>query len=203
MKKFLIGTKQSMTMEFREDGTALPVTVIHAGPCVVTSVRPLSKNGSMKVQLGFGASRKQSKARANQTKGKGMFRVLHEFHTDSTEGLEEGKSIDASQFVPGEAIKVTGVSKGRGFQGVVKRHGFHGSPATHGHKDQLRMPGSIGSTGPQRVFKGVRMAGRMGGTRVTVRGLEVVSVDAVKNVVVVKGAVPGPRNGVVFIESQA
>lgn len=203
MKKFLIGTKQAMTMEFREDGTALPVTVIQAGPCVVTEVKATSKNGSTKVQLGFGAVKKQNKARANQTKGKGQFRVLHEFRTDDAGGLEEGKSIDASLFEAGDPIKVTGTSKGRGFQGVVKRHGFGGSPATHGHKDQLRMPGSIGSTGPQRVFKGVRMAGRMGGTRVTVRGLEVIAVDAAKNLVVVKGAVPGPRNGILFVESQS
>lgn len=202
MKKFLLGKKQAMSRMFRDDGTVVPVTVLAAGPCVVTQVRTAKKDGYTAVQIGFGSRKKQTKAVAGHLKGLGAFRVLREFRTAETGDWERGKTIDVQQFVPGDTIKVTATSKGRGFAGVVKRHGFHGSPASHGHKDQLRKSGSIGSTAPQRVFKGMRMAGQMGNARVTVRNLEVIAVHPATNELLVKGAVPGPRNTLVLIQTQ-
>lgn len=186
MKKFLIGTKQEMTQLYRNDGTVVPATVLKAGPCTVSQVRSTTTDGYTAVQVSFPVTKKRT-ARAE-------FRI--------TEGeYEAGKELDVTTFAVGDIVKVTATSKGRGFAGVVKRHGFHGSPATHGHKDQLRMPGSIGSTGPQRVFKGTRMAGQMGNSRVTVRGLEVMAVRPDSHELVVKGAVPGATAGIVRIES--
>lgn len=192
MKKFLIGTKQTMTQLYRDDGTVVPATVLKAGPCVVTHVRTKVRDGYDAVQVSFPVTKRRT--------------VRAEFRIDenaSEEAWQTGKALDVNVFSIGDIVKVTGKSKGRGFAGVVKRHGFHGSPATHGHKDQLRMPGSIGSTGPQRVFKGTRMAGQMGNARVTVRNLEVVAVRPDSHELVVKGAVPGARTSVVRIEGDS
>lgn len=200
MPKFLLATKLAMTRTFREDGTVVPVTTLKADPSVVTQVRTKDKDGYQAVQLGFGTAKRATKARTGHLKPTGkLFRTLREFRT--TDVYEVGAALDVTQFKPGDIVAVTGVSKGRGFQGVVKRHHFHGHPSTHGHKDQLRMPGSIGAGGVQHVRKGMRMAGRMGGDKVTVHHLEVMEVRNETNELVVKGAVPGARGGLLFVRS--
>lgn len=194
-----------MTQTYREDGRVVPVTVISAEPCVVTQVKSDENDGYAAVQVGTGNRRSITKSLLGHFKGLGSFRSLREFRAPLGDKLPEvtvGDKLDVSQFEAGDNIKVTGTSKGRGFQGVVKRWGFHGSLKTHGHKDQHRMPGSIGSTGPAHVFKGVKMAGRMGGKTSTVLNLEVVSVDPSKNEILVKGAVPGAPNSEVVITAQ-
>jgi len=193
--KLILGKKIEMTQVFQEDGTVVPVTLIEAGPCVVTAVR--ETNDQKTAVIGFGDKKHIAKAQKEDWKELGQFSFVKEVKTD--EDFERGTKIDVGVFEVGDMVNVTGVSKGKGVQGVVKRHGFHGSPATHGHKDQLRMPGSIGSTGPQRVFKGVRMGGRMGGSQVTVKNLEVVKVDSKQNIIAIKGAVPGSRGSYVSI----
>lgn len=198
--KVLLGKKLDMTQVFAEDGTVIPVTLVQAGPCTVTAIKT-NPAGVQTAVLGFGESKHVAKAQREDWKELGSFAVTREFPLPDGEELNRGSVVDVTVFEPGDKINVIGTSKGKGFQGVVKRHGFHGSPASHGHKDQLRMPGSIGSTGPQRVFKGTRMAGRMGGERVTVKNLEVVKVDAKNNVIAVKGAVPGSRGGLVTLVS--
>ncbi len=204
--KFIIGKKVGMTQVFRKDGTVVPVTRIQAGPCVVTQVKTEKKDGINSVQVGFGVQKlfrinKPMKGHLKDiTVGKNTnqtVRHLHEFHNDND--LKRGDIFGVEIFEPGEKVKVTGRSKGRGFQGVVKRHGFKGSPASHGHKDQLRMPGSIGATDAARVFKGTRMGGHMGDAHVTVLNLEIVEVDKEHNELLVKGAVPGARNGILYI----
>lgn len=203
MQKFLLGLKQAMTQQHTDDGTVQPVTVVAAGPCVVTDVRSKEKNGYQAVQLGFGKGKHAAKPqRQEQEKIGGPFRYIREFRVGKTDGFERGKKLDVGVFAVGDRVTVVGVSKGRGFAGVVKRHHFGGSPASHGHKDQLRMPGSIGSTAPQRVFKGTRMAGRLGNARVTVRHLEVVGVRPASNELLLRGAVPGARNALVVIQSE-
>lgn len=199
MKKFLLATKRDMTQQYSESGTAVPVTTLVAGPCVVTNIRT---KGTKTVELGFLKAKRSAKPQtvAESPLG-GPFRYHRSFRVTDLAGYEKGKSVNVEVFAVGDRVKVVGVSKGRGFAGVVKRHHFAGSPASHGHKDQLRMPGSIGSTAPQRVFKGTRMAGRLGNARVTVRNLEVVAIHPESNELVLKGAVPGPRNTLLMIES--
>ena len=185
-----------MTQRFGEHGVT-PVTVVTAGPCTVTQVKG-DKDGYHAVQVGFDPARKaRSKPLTGHLKGLGNFRYLREFRTEAA--AQPGQTFSVSVFKPGDIVKVTGTSKGKGFQGVVKRHHFHGSPKSHGHKDQLRMPGSIGATEPQHVFKGTRMAGRMGGEQVTVSNLEIVDVDEKQNLLFIKGAIPGPANGLLAI----
>lgn len=179
--KFILGTKLNMTQIFADDGRVVPVTRVTAGPCVVTKVTA-EKDGTQ-VEIGFGEKHR------------------HSFHAEKMPEVARGARFTVGTFVPGDMVQVTGVSKGKGFQGVVKRHGFHGQPTSHGHKDQERMPGSIGSTGPQRVFKGMRMAGRMGTDQVTVKNLEVVSVDKEKNELLIKGALPGATGSMVIIQA--
>jgi len=199
--KFVLGKKIEMTQVFKEDGQVIPVTAVLVQPNVVTQVKSKDKDGYVAVQIGTTAVKKLKKPQAGHLKGLDQVRNLKEFkvEADQAEKLKRGDVITASIFTEGDKIKVTGISKGRGFQGVVKRHGFHGAPATHGHKDQERMPGSIGATDAARVFKGMRMPGQMGNVQRTVTGLEIVSVDAEKNIVYVKGAVPGARNGLLLI----
>ena len=205
--KCILGKKIEMTQTWTETGRVVPVTVIEAGPCTVTGVRSLEKDGYEAVQLGWGAKKHLTKPMKGHLKELPAVRWLREVrcHVSGVSGAEmkRGAVIDVSMFAPGDKVKVIGVSKGKGFQGVVKRHHFHGHPPTHGHKDQERMPGAIGAGGVQHVFKGTRMAGRMGGARVTVRGLTVVAVDKEKNRLLIKGAVPGARNGFVMIQSLA
>lgn len=198
MAKFILGKKLNMTQIFAEDGRVVPVTVVSAGPCTIVQVKG-EKDGYKAVQVGYGDKKKLNKPLAGHLKGLNNFRYLKEFRLENADTFEKGKVFDVSTFVVGDKLKVNAVSKGKGFQGVVKRHGFHGSPASHGHKDQLRMPGSIGATDAARVFKGLRMAGRMGGDSVTVDNLELVKIDPENNLLYIKGAVPGARNTLVTV----
>ncbi|OGL73549.1 50S ribosomal protein L3 [Candidatus Uhrbacteria bacterium RIFCSPHIGHO2_12_FULL_60_25] len=196
--KFILAKKLEMSQVFRPDGTVVPVTLVQAGPCVVTQIKSSKTDGYTAVQLGFLPSKRLAKPQSGHVKNLDAMSVLREFRTDEAPQLKRGDKLEASVFTPGDVVQVTGISKGKGFQGVVKRHHFHGHPASHGHKDQLRMPGSIGAGGVQRVFKGLRMAGRMGGDQVTVKNLEIVEVRD-GGVLAVKGAIPGARNSVVEI----
>ena len=196
----IIGKKLGMTQVFNDNGKVEAVTVIEAGPCTVTQVKTPAKEGYASVQLGFGAAKKLTKGEQGHLKELGKFKYLREFRTDDTAAVKVGDKIDVSQFQPGEVLNVTGVSKGKGFAGGVKRHGFHGGPKTHGQSDRHRAPGAVGSTTtPGRVLKGLRMAGHLGDERVTVRKLKVFKADLEKNLLIVKGAVPGSRNGLVLI----
>lgn len=198
MAKFILGKKLEMTQKFLADGRVIPVTVVQAGPCTVVQVKG-DKDGYSAVQIGFEQKKKANKPMAGHLKGLSNFRVLREFRVLKTEDFARAKVFDVTTFEVGDSLTVTATSKGKGFQGVVKRHGFHGSPASHGHKDQLRMPGSIGATDPARVFKGTRMAGHMGVDTVTVKNLELVAIDPKNNLLFIKGAVPGARNSLVKI----
>lgn len=202
--KFILAEKQEMTQKFSADGNAVAVTRVIAGPCVVTQVKKNDVDGYVAVQVGFGKKKNLSKPMKGHLKDLGDFQYLKEFRLDAKaiEGFNVGGTITAKTFEVGDKIKVAGLSKGKGFQGVVKRHGFHGSPATHGHKDQLRMPGSIGAGGVQHVFKGVRMGGQMGGGQITVTNLSVIDMDSEKNELFIKGAVPGARGNLLLISGE-
>ena len=204
--KFILGKKIGMSQVFDEKGKVIPVTVIEAGPCMVTEIKNLERDGYEAVQVGYGQKKKLTKpirghlkkSRTQNPKFKNKdlnFRYFREFRNDdlNIKDYNLGDEIDISVFEVGNKVKVSGISKGKGFQGVVKRYGFKGAPASHGTKHNLRAPGSIGSAFPEHVFKGKKMAGRMGNKRVTVKGLEVVSVDKEKKLLAVKGAVPGRR----------
>jgi large subunit ribosomal protein L3 len=259
----LLGRKIGMTQLFAADGTAIPVTVIEAGPCTVTQIRTVARDGYDAVQIGFGTKsikhatraelghlghtlpltpmqrraqqQQQAKARAaararaqtgeqvaleegvetqtmTATKPRpirpgpalGPFAVLREVKRLDDAPVQVGQVTNVSMFRVGEVVDVIGTSKGKGFQGVVKRHGFRGGPKTHGQSDRWRAPGSIGSgTTPGRVLKGTRMAGHMGNRRVTIKGLEVVEIDPARNLLVVKGSVPGAPGGLVMIRKKA
>ena len=199
----IIGKKLGMTQVFAEDGTRVPVTVIEAGPCPVTAVRDPERDGYAAVQLAFGevGEGKLTKAEVGHLKKAkaGPARTLVEFRDPGEHQI--GEVLTVEQFEPGQRVKVSGVAVGKGFQGTVRRHNFRRGPVSHGSHN-VRAPGSIGaSADPARVFKGVRMPGRMGGKRVTQRRLEVVEVDADRNLLLLKGAVPGPRNGTVEVRS--
>lgn len=196
--KFIIGKKLEMSQIWNDEGRVVPVTVVEAQPNTVTQVKTQGKEGYSALQVGFGMRKKLTKPMQGHLKDLPAVRFFKEF-SGGGEDLKRGDTVDVSSFSPGDKVKVTGVSKGKGFQGVVRRHGFHGSPATHGHKDQLRMPGSIGAGGVQHVFKGTRMAGRMGGAQVTVSNLEIVAVDKDKNRLMIKGAIPGARGSLMVI----
>ncbi len=202
--KYILGKKIEMTQTWTENGRVVPVTILSAGPCFGAQKKTKEKDGYDAVQMGFGLKKIKnvSKALKGHYKEIAPARFVREFRTVAVDGISRGSTIDVSIFNPGDMVKVTGVSKGKGFQGVVKRHGFHGHPATHGHKDQLRMPGAIGAGGLQHVRKGMRMGGRMGGDQVTVSNLKVVAVDKEKNQLTVKGAVPGARNSFVMIYAE-
>jgi len=203
--KFIVGKKIEMTQIFKEDGTVIPVTAVLAMPNVVTQIKSAeTKDGYNAVQVGFGVAKKNGKSFAGHIKGLKEVKAVKEFKakTEDTKTLKRGDVITVEVFGEGDEVKVMGTSKGKGFQGVVKRHGFHGSPKTHGHKDQVRMPGSIGAGGVQRVFKGKKMGGHMGDEQVTVSGLKIIAIDALKDILYVKGAVPGARNGLVLISGQ-
>ncbi len=200
----LIGRKIGMSQVFAENGDAVPVTVIEAGPCYVTQVKTLERDGYEAAQIGFEAKKEKQTTRPLQGHFKKAKvepqRIVREVEVADIEACEPGQVVGADIFETGELVDVTGYFKGRGFQGVVKRHGFRGGDKTRGQSDRWRHPGSIGqSATPSKVFKGTRMGGRMGNKRVTVRNLQVVGVDAEKNILLVKGAVPGHRNGYVLI----
>ena len=200
----LIGKKIGMTQVFNSEGQSVPVTVIEAGPCVVTQLKTQDRDGYEATQLGFGEAREKNTPSAL----KGHFKKANttpkskvvEF--DGFDGLNLGDTVNADLFEEGDYVSISGTSKGKGFQGVVKRHGFGGvGQATHGQHNRLRAPGSIGAASyPARVFKGMKMAGRMGGDKVKVQNLRVLKVVAEKNLLVVKGAIPGHKNAYVIIE---
>jgi len=203
--KGIIGKKIGMTRIFNQVGQVIPVTVIEAGPCPVVQVKTKDKEGYNAIQLGFGEKRKSLfvlplLGHFNKAKV-GPKRILREIRTDQVDKFKVGQELKVDVFSVGEKVNVTGISKGLGFQGGVRKHKFHGGPKTHGQSDRLRAPGSIGSSSfPSRVFKGQRMAGRMGGERVTIRNLQVVGVDVEKNLLLLKGAVPGKRNSYLAIK---
>jgi large subunit ribosomal protein L3 len=202
----LLGTKIGMTQLFVEDGVVERVTVVQAGPCRVTGLRTEERDGYNAVQLGYGdvPERKLSKAELGHVKksGDAPLRHLREFR-DEGEGLEVGQELTVDVFEKGQTVKVSGVSKGKGFQGTVKRHGFSRGPVTHGSHN-VRAPGSIGASAtPSRVFKGIRGPGQMGNKRVTQRGLEIVDVIPDQNLVLLRGSVPGPNGSVIEIRTDA
>ena len=200
MIQSIIGRKLGMTQVFSDDGKAKAVTAIEAGPCTVTQVKTVAKEGYNAAQLGFGEVKRLKSPLRGHLKGLGQFKYLQEIRVADTEATKVGDRIDVSLFKPEDIVDVTGISKGKGFAGVVKRYHFAGGPKTHGQSDRHRAPGSIGAgTSPGRVFKGMRMAGHMGNSRVTVCHLEVFEADPTRNLLLVKGAVPGARNGLLLI----
>lgn len=201
--KFIIGKKLDMTQIWKGEN-AIGATRVQTGPCVVVQIKTKDKDGYEAVQFGFGARKEKNIAKpqlGHMKKAGGNFRYLRELKTEAG-ALKRGDVIAIDTFAPGDEIQVSGISKGKGFQGVVKRHGFHGQDKTHGNKDQLRMSGSIGTGGAAHVFKGMRMGGRTGGENVTTKNLEIVEVDKENNILYVKGAVPGARNGLVLIRGE-
>lgn len=199
--KFMLGTKGRMTQVFDDTGKVHPGTIVFAGPLTVTQVKNAEKDGYTAVQIGLGTRKEKqvAKPQHGHLKDLGFFRYLREFRT--TQAFERGGKIDVSVFVPGDVVAVSAVSKGKGFQGVVKRHGFAGGPRSHGQKNKERAPGSIGGAGRAggRVAKGMRMAGRMGGDRVTVRNLRILQVDPAESILVISGAIPGKPGTLVEI----
>ncbi len=197
--KFILGKKLGMSQIF-EDGNVIPATVIEAGPCFVTQIKTKEKDGYSAIQIGF-EKLKEKKIKSPQ-KNK-PFKWIREFKLkdNGNLSLKNGDQIDISIFSKGEKVVISGKSKGKGFQGVVKRHGFKGGPASHGHRHVLRRPGSIGTSFPERVPKGRRMPGHTGAERVTVKNLKIAAIDKENNLLIVKGAVPGPRGGVLEIKS--
>ena len=197
----IIGRKLGMTLIFRDNGKAEAVTAIEAGPCSVIQVKTVAKEGYNAVQLGFSEAKRLNSPQRGHLKGLGQFKYLKEFRVDDSEAIEVGEKVDVSLFKAGDLVDITGVSKGKGFAGVVKRHHFAGGPKTHGQSDRHRHPGSIGATtSPGRVLKGMRMAGHMGDRRTTVSHLEVFEADPARNLLLVRGAVPGGRNGLLLIK---
>ncbi|MBI4188848.1 MAG: 50S ribosomal protein L3 [Chloroflexi bacterium] len=196
----IIGRKLGMTQVYKDNGEVEGLTAIEAGPCVVIQVRTAAKEGYNSLQVGFGEAKKLKSPQRGHLKGLGEFRYLREFRIGDNETAAVGDKIDVSVFKAGDKIDVSGVSKSKGYAGVVKRHGFAGGPKTHGQSDRLRHPGAIGSTTfPGRVWKGLRMSGHMGGERVTVRKLVVIDANPERNLLLVKGAVPGNKNGLLLI----
>ena len=204
--KGIIGKKVGMTQVFDETGNAVPVTVIEAGPCYVAQIRTAERDGYVAVQLGFGETKPKRLTQGQlghlQRNNLPALRYLREFRLKNGNlDVEEGDEIKVDVFEMGEKVDVIGTSKGRGFAGTIKRHGFSRGPKTHGQSDRERSPGSIGQCAtPGRTFKGQRMSGRMGNDRVTIKNLEIIVIDPEHNLLAVKGAVPGARNGILLIK---
>jgi len=202
--KGILGKKVGMTQVFDENGAVVPVTIVEAGPCYITQKKTKDTDGYNAIQLGFGDMRENRlpKPAVGHLNKAGVLPVkyLREFRVSDPGEYEEGQQIDVSVFKVGDKVDITGTSKGKGFAGVVKRHHFRGGPKTHGQSDRWRAPGSVGAgSTPGRVFKGVRMAGQMGNQRVTVQNVRIALVDPEKNLLGIKGAVPGGKNGLVVI----
>ena len=198
--KTLLGTKLGMTQLLAEDGRAVPVTLIQAGPVTVTQVKTVETDGYNAVQIAYGEGKNLSKAVAGHVKSaKVTPKFLREVRVDEPVEAKVGDSFDASVFAIGDTVDATGISKGKGFAGTVKRHNFNTSKKTHGGNGNVRKPGSIGSMYPQKVFKGKKMSGRMGAEQVTVKNLEIAYVDPETNLIGVRGAVPGPRKGLIIL----
>lgn len=201
--KFVIGQKIEMSQIFDEDGRTRAVTLVRVNPMTVTQIKTKEKDGYEAVQIASGAKKHLTKPLQGHIKKAGLATVrwLKEWRGNG-DGFMIGQRIDASLFVKGDMVRVSGTVKGRGFQGVVKRHGFHGAPATHGTKHAHREPGSVGATWPQRIIKGKRMAGRMGGNRITIKNLTIADVLTEKNLLVLTGAVPGHRGSLLEIRGK-
>jgi large subunit ribosomal protein L3 len=196
----IIGRKLGMTQIFRDNGVVEAVTVVEAGPCAVTQVKTMANDGYSAAQLGFGENKRLNSPQRGHLKEVGQFKYLREFRVADDEKIEVGDKVDVSLFKAGDVVDVTGVSKGKGFAGVVRRYHFAGGPKTHGQSDRHRHPGSIGATtSPGRVLKGMRMAGHMGNKKITVSHLEIFDIDPDRNLLLVRGAVPGSRNGLLLI----
>ncbi len=208
MIQALLGRKLGMTRVFDENGVVTASTLVEAGPCFITQLRTEDVDGYTAVQLGFGSRARPSKPQRGHLKKAGLperngLEALREVPADSVEDLELGARIDASMFAQGEIVDVVGTSKGKGFAGVMKRHNFHGGPKTHGQSDRWRHSGSVGSgTTPGRTFKNMRMAGHLGDARITVKNLRILSVDPERNIVALRGAIPGPKGGLVMIRKK-
>lgn len=201
--KVILGKKIGMSRVFDKNGNAIPVTLVTAGPCYVTQIKKIDKEGYNSFQIGYGKAKKINKPEAGHLKKAGKdnnLKYLKEIRVDEIKDEKEGQEIKVDVFEKGDLVKISSVSKGMGFAGVVKRHKFHGSPKTHGHKHDLRKPGSIGAGYPEHVIKGMKMAGRMGGDKVTLNS-EVVDLDIEKNLIVLKGGIPGARESLVFIKA--
>ncbi len=205
MIQAILGRKLGMTRLFDENGVVTASTLVEAGPCVVTQLKTPERDGYLAVQLGFGPQRSANKPARGHLKAAGLpertaLAHLREVPADGLEDLALGDRVDASMFAAGEVVDVVGTSKGRGFAGVVKRHNFSGGPKTHGQSDRWRHSGSVGSgTTPGRTFKNMRMAGHLGDARVTVKNLRILRVDSERNIVVLRGAIPGPKGSLVMI----
>ncbi len=202
--KGILGKKIGMTQIFDEQGVSIPVTIIEAGPCYITQKKTEATDGYNAIQIGFGeiSEKRLNKPLGGHLKKSGSpaVKYLREFDVVDPDSYEEGQKIDVSIFTVGDKVDVTGVSKGKGFAGGVKRHNFRGGPKTHGQSDRWRAPGSVGAgSTPGRVFKGTRMAGRMGNSQVTVQNLRIALVDPDKNLLAIKGAIPGGKNGLIII----
>lgn len=196
----ILGKKVGMTQIFDEREEIVSVTLVVAGPCYITQVKTEEKDGYTALQLGFGETKRLNKPQRGHLKKLSPLRYLREVRVKNVQGYQVGQKLDASLFSVGDLVDVTGISKGKGFAGVMKRHGFRGGPATHGQSDRARAPGSIGATTtPGRVLKGMRMAGRMGNERVTVQNLKVVLVDPERNLLGVRGSIPGNRGDLVMV----
>ena len=208
MIQAILGRKLGMTRLFDENGVVTASTLVEAGPCFVTQLRTPDVDGYTAVQLGFGDTDRQTKPQKGHLKKAGLpekqgLRALREVPADSLDDLELGARIDASIFEQGEIVDVIGTSKGKGFAGVMKRHNFHGGPKTHGQSDRWRHSGSVGSgTTPGRTFKGMRMGGRLGNARITVKNLRILSIDPERNLVALRGAIPGPNGGLIMIRKK-
>jgi len=202
MPKGILGRKVGMTQIFTNTGLAVPVTVIEAGPCIVVQKKTPEKDGYSAIQVGFGEKRENLFAKPLKghfaRAGVRPLRFLREFRVEDVDSYQVGQEIKADIFAEGEKVDVTGTSKGHGFSGGIKRHGFHRGPMAHGSKYHRR-PGSLGAKGPARVFKGRKLPGHYGAVRVTVQNLDVVKVDGERNLLAIKGAVPGPRGGLVMV----
>lgn len=200
----ILGKKVGMTQVFQDDGAVVGVTAIEAGPCTVTQIKTKAKEGYDAVQLGFGQAKRLNRPQRGHLKKLGPYRHLREFRVEDASKIQLGDGVDVGIFHPGDLVDVIGTSKGRGFAGVVKRHHFAGGPKSHGQSDRHRAPGSIGAgTDPGRVIKGLKMAGHMGDERVTVQKLQVVKADPERNLLLVRGAVPGARNGLLIVRKSS
>jgi large subunit ribosomal protein L3 len=197
----IIGKKLGMTQVYTAAGKMKAVTAIEAGPCKITQIKNVATDGYYAAQIGFGQAKRLNAAEKGHLKDMGQFKYLREIRLEAVEGLKTGDTIDVSQFKEGDKVDVIGLSKGKGFAGVVKRHHFHGGPKTHGQSDRNRAPGSIGSTTtPGHVWKGLKMGGHLGDDRVTAQNVAVHSADAAKNILLIEGSVPGAKNSLVIIK---
>lgn len=200
----ILGKKIGMSRVYSETGDIIPVTLVEAGPCLVTQIKKEDKDKYNAIQIGYGKAKKLNKPQKGHLKKISKdtnVKYLQEIRVEECGDVKEGQEIKVDIFKTGDKVKITSKSKGKGFAGVIKRHGFHGSPATHGHKHDHRKPGSIGAAFPEHVMKGLKMAGRMGGEKVTLNS-EIIDINSEKNIIVLKGAIPGARENIVLIKEQ-